>query len=774
MLIGPSCHEGGVRGRGDATHGVMMLGIAPGKNELATGIPFTGSSGALMDNILEATGWNRDKTYCTNLLCYENQEPTFEEVLECRPRLLAEIENVKPKLVVTLGKFASELFFPTRKFGDIRGMIDWYAPWNCHILPTYHPAAILYGKMAGPGIASDIVFDFKKIPMFLTDLELGVTSRTSRVMYDVVSSREQAQHLLDLLPKDRIVTIDIETTSKDQDILDAHSDKLLCLAISVQGGTKTWVFPTEWCRELKWPQGVQWTGHYMTFDAQGILAILGVDIPIVHDTLLMHYMLDERAGRFGRHGLKPLSRAYAYSGFYEESVAGARKKNTMATVPTQITYAYNADDAANTLFLAERFLPWVKQEGMLPVYERTIKFANCAKYMQYRGIAVDRQRLADLAVEWIPLMIEKEESLRNTVDDFGGNRELNFDSDVQLGEFLFGTLRLPCTVRTAKTGRPSVAKEVLELLADEHPFVNDLVDLAHLKHLFSTYILGVRDDIKKTNRVHPMPILHGTVSGRLAYSNPPINTIPRPESESLYGPKLRGLFVAAEDHVILSFDYKQAEVYMAAAYSNDLQMLDDLRSGDIHTRNAAWIYNITEPQVVYHQRYEAKRTTFGKIYLIGVPKLAKQTKKTPEVAAEFSRLWDKRYATYIKYTQQLFLNARQTGEVRTKTGRVRRFPIILDSGVKSQIVNFPLQATSHDYVMETINRVYWPIRESWNAHVLLDVHDALLVEAHKSNWREVAKYVYDVMTTQFWPDLPIIPVEIKVGPSWGEVEEISL
>lgn len=777
MLYGPKCHTDGIKGQGYTENGIMLLGIAPGKQEMQSHVPMSGPSGLLTNNLLEACGWHRDKTYATNLMCYENPEPSGDEVMACWPRLAEEIKLVKPKLVIPLGKFVSEILFPLRSFGDIRGSITWYEPWQCHLMPTFHPAAILHSKKgAGPGIASDIVFDFKKIQMFLADHAAGITSRMKYVYYDVVRTREQAQQLLDSLPTDRIVAIDVETTSQDVDIIDAQVDKLICLAITVLGEPLTWVFPVEVLRQgLDWPVNIQWTGHYATFDMQIILGELGIDLPIVHDTLLLHYMLDERAGRFARHGLKPVSRAYAYAGFYEDDIKKERKKNKMVNVPRERTYAYNADDTANTAFLADRFIHWVKEEGMWDVYERTMAFANIAKYMQYRGLHISKERLVDLGVEWIPMIVEKENALLQTVERLGGDPNMNLGSNDQLGRFLFGTLNIPCVERTP-TGKPQVTKDVLELLADEHPFVTDLIDLTHLKHLVSAYIIGIKDDIKKTGRVHPTPMLHGTVAGRLAYSNPAINTIPASYTDSPYGPKLRKLFTASDDdHVILEFDYKQAEIWMAAAYSNDPQMWEDLRSGDIHRKNAAFINNILENLVTTAQRWEAKRTTFGKIYLIGDDKLAKQTNKTLLEARVFSRLWDRRYATYIKHTTRLFNEAKATGEVRTKTGRVRRFPLIVDGSTKNQVVNFPLQASSHDYVMESINSSYYTLRDTFDAHILLDLHDAILVEAKKSNWKHVAEHMVKTMSTQFFGDiLPQVPVEVKMGESWGECHEIEL
>lgn len=768
------CHPLGCVGHGPVGAEVVLVGIAPGKNEMATGRPFTGQSGTLMNNILEATGWHRDKCYTTNLICYQIEEPSLEQIMSCRERFLEELALVKPKLIVTLGALAASMFFSSRKFGTVRGIIDWHPQYNAWVLPTYHPAAILRSGDMGPTIAADIVNDFKKIAMFFADGE-ETRRRIQHVEYEIVTTLERAQEVINALPTDRPVMLDVETDNKEFDELDPQDDQLICLAISYVDDSgidgPTWVFPQEFARGLNWRESeIQWGAHYFAFDSQVMLRV-GPDLPIKHDSCLAHFALDERTGK---HKFHPLSREYCYAGFYDDELKdarNARKGASMASVEVAKTFTYNAKDGAyEARLLTIRFIPQMIADGVYDVYQNLlIPAANVYKYMQWRGVPVSRAKLRELAEEWIPLVQQKTKALHEKVTALGGPPTINFDSPKQLSKFLFGTLGLP--------GGPSTAKDVLELLKDEHPFVADLLDLRHLTHLVNTYLIGISHDIKRTGRVHPAPLLHGTVSGRCSYSRPAINTIPRPYEDkdaSPYGYKLRRLFAAEDDdHIILEWDYRQAEIWMAAFYCNDPQLWIDLQSGDIHTNTAAFIHNIPHDQVRKAQRSDAKRTTFGKFFGIGVDKLSKQIKKPTRETASFMRRWDERYPKYVEYTKDVFREAQENGHIRAVTGQLRRFPIMLDESQRNQIINWKIQHTAHACLMSSITEAYHPAYEI-GCEICIDGHDAIIAHALKKNHRQAALLVKSIMEKPRFPGLPSIPVEVKAGPNWGEAVEIDI
>lgn len=754
---GEACHTNGIRGFGSAEHGVMLLGISPGREELRTGMPMSGQSGKLMDSILETYGWHRNKCYATNVVCFSREEPTFEEIMQCRPRLLGEIDDIKPKLIVLLGGIVSNLFFPTRKHGAVRGSIDYYAPWNTHVLPTYHPAAILHG--ANELVTRSIVRDFAKINDFF-----GKPPQPD-VKFTVVTDPAMAQHIMDTLPVSApYIALDIEALiDKDEDGAVAVEEKVACFSIS--DGTNTYWFPGELAAQIKWRTDVNWTYHNGAFDTISLAETIGVLLPIKHDTMLMSYALDERNKI---HKLKSLAREYEAAGFYEES---PHKKWKDKLADTEWTQRYNSKDSAYTARLAERLYKKMQDDDMLAVYNNLlIPAANTYRLMQRNGVFVNKARYKALASEWIPLLYEKEAKLKQLVGQMGGDPDINLGSPLQLGKFLFGTLRLP--------GGPSTAAPVLDALYENlepglgRVFIDALFDLRHLEKAVNTYLVGAWDDIKATGRIHPSPLIHGQVSGRTSYSPYAVNTLPRSTSENPYLSRIRWLFTAPDDdHVLLEFDYSQAEIWTAWMYCNDEQMGTDLKSGDFHTKNAQFIFSVEKP--TDEQRSDAKRTTFGMFYGIGDEKLGKQIKKPTEEAGRFKQMWNARYPDYQKYKTRVMREAIETGEIRTKIGRKRRFPIVMDTSIVNQAINYPIQSTAHDYLQSSIIEAY-PVVDAMQGQIWLDVHDAMLTCVRKDNAREVARRVLDIMESERFPGLPPIPAEVKMGFSWGEMSKLKL
>lgn len=774
--VGPICHnvdvgQRTVRGYGNTASGVVLIGIAPGKTEVQTGRPFTGVSGKLLDGLLEACGWHRDKVYTTNLLCWYKDKPEPHEILDCWPRLCDELEAIKPRLIVPLGMLATAQFCGTaRKFGAIRGTLQWNERFNCYVLPTFHPAAVYHAGEAGYGIVRDIVRDLSKIATWIdspnSDDETGTAFPDPTVIYQVMNRVNQVQTFLDSLPSNVPVALDVETFGKDEDDdeIDVHTDDLLCLAIS-DGTTAHVITPDLLPPTISWPTDIQWTGHFSIFDKQAMMRHLPhCPVTFQHDTLNMHYCLDERSRG---HRLKELAREYQNAGFYEQDLKAARNKGQLDAVPLQQVMEYNAKDTAYTAREANRMLPLVEAEGMSTVYNLLMKASDIFAHMQYHGVYVSVERLNDLALEWIPLWIEKEAHIQNLYRELSGTTgDINLNSPKQLSRLLFNTLKLP--------GGPSTAEPVIEALKNEHPFVDRLLDFREMDKLITVYINGVRDDIKRTGRIHPTPKLHGTNSGRLSYSKPPVQTIPRPFSDSPYGTTLRRIFTAKDDdHVIIEADLRQAEVWMAQHYSQDQIMLEDLLSGDFHTQTAMFITGKPANEVTKAERSDAKRMTFGRFFLIGDAKFAKKAKKTVPQAYAERRRWEARYSGYVQWTKDVFLQVQQTGEQRTIVGRAQRYPYIFDTSCQNKIVNMPIQSTSHDVLLAAIVSLYWPLRQQFDAYILLDVHDAMLVECPRVHAMEAARLIHRELTTPRF-GLPSIPAEVKIGPSWGEVIEVEL
>lgn len=775
--FGPSCHPHGIRGYGNLRSKVMLLGISPGRQEMQIGRPMVGQSGKLTDAFLSACGWSRGETYATNVCCTENREPTPEQMMECWPRVNEEVQIQRPKLVLALGQYVAGRFFGDRAFGGakgVRGCLDWYKPWGCYILPTYHPAALLYGD-ASKFIASDLARDFQKIREFFD------YPPNPLVSFEVVRSVEAAQEILDAIPRDgSFIGLDIETPLKDEDETAAIEDPITCFSIS--NGDRTWWFPGEYAQRLQWPTDVAWTYHNGAYDTISLAKNIGVLLPVVHDTMYMSYTLDERKGV---HGLKSNLRETEAMGFYEEAWgngAPAIKKRNPATRKQEVVVSewdarrkadpdgfmrYNATDACGTVRLAQRYYRRIVADGMERVYlDLLMPAVNTYRLMQQHGVLVSRERTAALLSSWIPQSEAKLTEIQRLVFELGGPEFINPASVPQMRHFMYETLRLP--------GGPSTGAEVIEAMAGEHPFIDKLIDWRHLQKAMGTYVVGLWPSVKpSTGRVHPWAKLHGTVTGRVAYQSPAINTTPRAYNPDPYLQKLKYLFIAGPGKVFVEMDYRQAEVWMAYVYSKDPNMLADLLSGDFHRKTAAFIHKIPESQVTTYQRAKAKNSTFGKFFLVGAKKFAKTNGLPLSEAQMYMSEWDKRYTEYPKYVNATFMEAVTTGELVTLTGYKRRYPYVADSSIMPETTNFKIQRTSHDCLMSSIVEAF-PVVRSLDGCIILDVHDAMLIEADQSNWKEVAYRVRDIMMKPRFPGLPSLPVEVKVGPSWAELEDVEL
>lgn len=755
MEHGPTCHPKGIRGYGNKASQVVLLGIAPGQDEVHTGRPFTGRSGQLLDAILEGVGWSRDNVYCTNLICWYKDDPTPAEINECFPRLDAELRSLSPKLVVLLGKLATEKFLGTRP--RLRGAVLWSDTYNCWMMSTYHPAAV-FRQLP---LVHDIIRDLQKI-----DRILHLQPNAAHVNYTVLRDHKEAQSVLNHLVSGQEYSIDIETTNADVDSIDVFVDRLLCLSIS--NGHMTWVFPEAIAQGLAWPEGPRWVYHNGMFDTQGLMRYLNVRLPIHEDTLLMSYTIDERGGI---HSLKSLAREYCAAGFYEEEVRQDRAKGRLDLVPTEKLYEYNAKDAAYTARLATVLRGMQKADNVEAPYKQLlIPAANAFRDIQYRGAYVCPKQLGRLAHRWGQKWLDEQVGLQEDAERYGGPPNINLNSPKQLSAFLFGHLHLP--------GGPSTKEEVLETLKGMHPFVNRLMEFRHLDHMLTTYVMGIDDDIKRDGRLHADVLLHGTRTGRTSYRHPPLQTIPQASmSGDEYGQARRIFAATNDDYVIGEADYGKAEVWMAYAYSGDENMYRDLTSRDFHTQVATSVFNVPYEEVTKRQRHLTKFVTFGIMYGRGAPSLAQNELECSNAeAAEYIRRWFGRYPKYSQWWNDTRRLAQEEGELVSMTGRKRRFRLVMgEEAFKAlnQAVNFPIQSTASDCKLAAVIKLHEALKP-FDSYILFEVHDSIIFEINKRHLDTVLQLINTIMPGPHFPNVPAIPVEIKVGPTWGTAKEVQV
>jgi uracil-DNA glycosylase family 4 len=406
MVQGPLCCDYGIRGYGNPSSGVVVVGIGPGRDEAErTKRPFTGTSGRLLDALLKHAGWSRDKIYATNTICWFNNAPSPIEIEECRPRFVKELRDLSPKLIIAAGAIASEALLGTKRRPGQRGAVLWSDYWNAYVLDTHHPSFALQSQSMNA--VQDIIRDLSKIPLVL---EWPPRAEHTKVRYSLVNSLEEAQQVLDSLPTSgESVALDIETSNPDDENIDAYSDQLLCFSVSYWSSLgefeRNFVFPTHifplcvrdgthvrsWdtsgrCHScdlpreaLRFPWNVQWLFQYGQADIPALHIYLGNGPTLHDDTMLMSVCVDERPrtegqkGTTGQHGLKPNAREWLGAGWYNDPVKPFYK-GKLNQVPPDDIYAYNAKDAAYTRRLPAVFLP--RMHAALPISAR--RAGSCA------------------------------------------------------------------------------------------------------------------------------------------------------------------------------------------------------------------------------------------------------------------------------------------------------------------------------------------------------------------------------------------------------------
>jgi len=771
-MHGPTCHEGGVRGLGNPKRGVMVLGVAPGKDEMKSGRPLTGPTGKLFNDLTKAVGFPRSDMYVSNMACtYIEGKIKREHLQPCFPRVEAEIRAFKPRLILVLGSEPCQ-FWTNKTINQARGAALWSARHQCYIMPLIQPAALFHEGTKNAesdrtsNAAYDIVRDLRKIPEILSWPRDGSYSDVQSVR---VTSKEQAQQVLDRLPRNTPVAVDTETNSGFVDMPNVRKDALVCLAIS--DGINTWVGETEVWRDCVWPMDVRYTFHYSQFDTAIIWRELGVWLPIHEDTLLQSYSCDERPGY---HALKPLAREFEGAGFYEEKRAKGLEE----------LLTYNAMDAAYTARLCVgKLRQWQEEEGTRDMYQRLlIPAANVFKEVKARGARVDIPLLKSLENEWGEEKIEEAARLAEMAYDNGWPHDaepINLNSWQQLGRFLYEILGLP--------GGPSTAKPTLELLAGRHPFVDALLEYRHLEHNFSIYIDGWIKHISSHGvnhgRIHPDINLHGTATGRRSYGKPAVQTIPRPSNQvEKYGRLRQAVIPTSDEYYIAYADYSRAEIYTAYGYSKDPVMWEALQK-DYHFETAVNVMHKSRERMLADSNYReemrriAKVVTFGIFYGMEEYSLAKTAEISVPEARNYIVDFFRKNEAYNTWYRNTLKQLERTGEVTSLTGRKRRFVMLKPNPrVLKQAVNFGIQSTAGDVTLTAIIRLH-PMLKQYDSYILFDVHDAIVFEVSKKYAHIVLPLIKETMEAppfpELAPDFPQIPVEVYYGKNWGQAEKLK-
>ncbi len=603
-------------------------------------------------------------------------------------------------------------------------------------------------------------------------------SPVSDNVYTLINDAETLKEWIAAADKAGVVAIDTETTS-----LTPAKAKLVGISMSSEIGKAAYIplgheqetdlfgsaadddvpqmgkdKALELLKPLLEDASVMKVGHNMKYDWQ-MFAREGIHASPCDDTMLISYVLD---GASHSHSMDNLSEMYCdHSPIKYEEVAGKGKSQvTFDKVAIDKALDYAAEDAEITLRLHKILKPRLAREKMVAVYETIERpLIPIIAQMELDGVKVDPAVLHDMSADFG----KKLAALETEIYELAG-REFNVGSPKQVGEVLFDEMGLQGGKKT-KAGAYSTSVDVLEKLALEgHEIVQKILDHRGLSKLKSTYTDALQEQINpETGRVHTSYNMVGTSTGRLSSSDPNLQNIPIRTEE---GRKIREAFVAEDGHVLISVDYSQVELRLAAEMADVAALKQAFKDDvDIHTLTASRVFDVPMDEVTPEIRRQAKAVNFGIIYGISGFGLAKQLGCPVGEASDFIKRYLSRFHEIEDYMERIKAEAKKDGYVKTLYGRKCFIPGIQDKnpmrvrGAERQAINAPLQGTAADIMKIGMGRMPRALKEAGlSAKMLLQVHDELIFEVPEGEANKTLEIVRDVMQNAF----KINKVEISV------------
>ncbi|HWO07709.1 MAG TPA: DNA polymerase [Candidatus Paceibacterota bacterium] len=425
----------------------------------------------------------------------------------------------------------------------------------------------------------------------------------------------------------------------------------------------------------------------------------------------------------------------------------------------------------------------LRETGRLQdVFERIEKpLIPVVQAMNARGVCIDKAALEKLAKEYRSEL----GAIAGRIFQHAGH-EFNINSTRQLATVLYDELKItPERHRKTSTGLRTTREEELAKLSAEHPIIDDVLQYRELQKLLSTYVEKMAELVTDDGRLHAEFLQAGTVTGRMGCQNPNLQNIP---IRTEYGRRIRSAFNAPRGFRIVSLDYSQIELRVAAGLSGDEKLIDVFKRGnDIHTAVAANVFNVPAEHVDKEMRRRAKVINFGILYGMGVNALRTNLGATVS-RDEAARYLDEYFASYpqlARWVEKIKRDGERQGFVETVFGRRRYLPGFksalpqLRSQAERFAVNAPIQGSQADIIKLAMVRADEMIKEKgWEEKVklVLQVHDELVYEIHENIAEDAAREIRSVMEhvapTDALSEVPIV-AEAKIGENWDDMRKIS-
>lgn len=772
----------------DGTHpsGIAVIGEAPGFQEANRGVPFVGPSGQLLDKVLDYHGINRKDVTLTNaVLCRpaDNATPPKLAVEACSERLVEELRG--HDRILALGNTAARPLLATAQ-GILALRIGPRRPSkmpgvSAEVVPTIHPAACLRSGDRFPDLVTDVGKLNSRIKLWTPPKYVVLDDEES-----ALSAIEQLNGMIDNSVVNRLY-LDIEAgIDKDNSFDHPNRYQLLCIGVGY-AKRKVAVFGEQalLCQSVidalkKLFNRVRLAAQNGKFDLGGLYPKFG-DLRLWFDTMLAHYVLDERPGG---HGLKALGQELLGTPNWEKEIQKYLTTNkNYANIPRPLLYKYNANDVSVGWDLMEDFEEQLEQpiqaeedDFLLPQFQKLrdvhdflVAASNELKFLELNGITIDRPYSLTLSEEFLGEQVVMEEQFDKMVTyDYDKKGGINPRSPKQVKEYLADN----------KVVVKSTDADTLEALLGgvlqrpQYEAVRGFVDLL-LQHRKSakkhgTFVKGIRNRMYR-GRVYTTYLLHGTTSGRLASRNPNLQNIMRDK-------RIRRQFVVSKvGNILVHADYKQAEGRVITTLARDEYLRsifsDPDPNVDLFDRLSDQLYGvgnwrksverIRTKAYFYGLSYGRDAYSIAMEYGMSVGEAERGLKEFFELIPGVA-LWQRKI-------RQRILDGR---DLITPFGRSRRFMLITRENRKDVLnegLSFLPQSTASDICLSALIRLRPMLRGL--AFIRLTIHDALAAECAEENKDKVAEIMTRVMVEEGRKFTDYVPftADVTFGTNWGDL-----
>ena len=591
--------------------------------------------------------------------------------------------------------------------------------------------------------------------------------------YQLIESEEEARKICDYFLTKEILSFDTETTSTN-----AIDAELVGLSFAVEEFKAVYVaVPAEReaaqrmvdiFRPLYEDEHIMKVGQNIKYDYE-VLRRYGIEVRgPMFDTMLAHYIVQPEL----HHNMDYMAETLlGYQTIHIDQLIGPRGKGqrSMRDLQPQEVYEYAAEDADVTLRLKNVLEQKLKEvDGERLFYDIEMPLVPVLAEMELTGVCLDTAALAETGRNFNRRLAEYEQKIYAEAGE-----TFNISSPKQVGDILFGKMKIVDKPKKTKTGQYVTSEEVLTQLRSRAPIVDDILSYRGLKKLLGTYVEALPRLINpRTGHIHTCFNQAITATGRLSSSDPNLQNIPIRDDD---GKEIRKSFVPEPGCLFFSADYSQIELRIMAHLSQDEHMLDAFRSGtDIHAATAAKIWHVPVEEVTPEQRKKAKQANFGIIYGISTYGLAQRMNISN---SEARQLIDDYFATFPRvkaYMDEAIATCREKGYAETIYHRRRYLPDIASRNAtvrgfaERNAINAPIQGSEADIIKVAMIHIFKRFAaEGLRSRMILQVHDELNFSVYPEEREQVERIVIEEMENACRLSIPLT-ADAGWGANWLE------